>query len=420
MDLRFFGLWAVVQSLSAVVKDASGQGCQHLNILNGYSFSDQNHLLYYACDQGFMPVEGSWWATISCQNGNWSSKPQCIADTSCFDPHIVNGIYDKFTFQENNFKLRVKCKSGYEDKNKLAIAHCSSGNWLTLPVCEKDEESCGPPPQIPNAVIINQVYEDIFPQEAKVQYVCRTGFELETRSKNTTICSYQQWDPLPSCRKKQINQDGVPQVTSIPTGSDDNDQHMSTAGNKPTVHDGAKDASAPTGSDDSHQQMFTHVDKCGSPPTVNNADFEVDPGQMFVTYQCNYWYKLNGNSIVRCLNNQWTPPPTCKVDFCELDTCKYRDLVNTGNIYIKAGTAMKLSCSGTIHGRLHRLCAMKTRNCICLHVVGRQPITCASVVTHEYITKKPRLKISNNKKINLDGHLIYVTKTCLNDQHCLH
>lgn len=34
--------------------------------------------LSYGCDEGHKPAVKGWWATSTCQNGEWSPKPQCI------------------------------------------------------------------------------------------------------------------------------------------------------------------------------------------------------------------------------------------------------------------------------------------------------------------------------------------------------
>ncbi|XP_055084361.1 complement factor H-related protein 4-like [Periophthalmus magnuspinnatus] len=324
MDIRCLALWAVVQCLFAAVNVTNIRGCPPLNILNGYFVSDQNSLykdtqLYYACDEGFMPVEGSWWGTLTCQNGQWSSKPGCIENTACFDPKIDNGIYEKATVYLNNTTLRIKCKPGYADKKSHAVAQCENGQWKKLPVCDKQDTSCGPPPRIPNSVIINKEYSDIFPVETEVFYKCQTGFELHMDT-NNSVCSHGQWYPRPSCREKQTHQD--------------------------RTESGGKAAPIPSGSKDIHLQLFTRINRCGHIPQINFGSLTIDEGQMFVSYQCDQWFKLKGNSIVRCFNGQWTQPPTCEVDYCKLDTSKHEHLTNMGNVYIKSGTKMKLHCPG--------------------------------------------------------------------------
>uniref|UniRef100_A0A3B4A3Z9 Sushi domain-containing protein n=1 Tax=Periophthalmus magnuspinnatus TaxID=409849 RepID=A0A3B4A3Z9_9GOBI len=185
-------------------------------------------------------------------------------NTACFDPKIDNGIYEKATVYLNNTTLRIKCKPGYADKKSHAVAQCENGQWKKLPVC--DNTSCGPPPRIPNSVIINKEYSDIFPVETEVFYKCQTGFELHMDT-NNSVCSHGQWYPPPFTSKSILSQ---------------------------------------------HLVMSCPVNRCGHIPQINFGSLTIDEGQMFVSYQCDQWFKLKGNSIVRCFNGQWTQPPTCE------------------------------------------------------------------------------------------------------------
>ncbi|CAL9688938.1 unnamed protein product [Knipowitschia caucasica] len=306
MDIKLLWFWAAVQCLSAV-NAAESQDCLPPDIPNGFFVTEQNAFsdhtqLYYGCDLGFKPVEGDWWGTVVCQNGNWTSVPLCISESSCFDPEIANANYTKFPFVKDGFKGRIKCNYGYEDKKKNAVALCQNGAWTKIPVCEKIESWCELPTQIPNGVVINQV-QDMFAEEEQVEYACQRGYELET-SNNKATCSYGQWISLPSCRKKQ---------------------NAGTPG-------------------DNHGPLFVPIEECPPPPTVQNAEYYADESGMFLTYRCSYWYKLNGSSIVRCMNGQWTHKPTCDVNFCKLETNKYPYLENIGEKFVLSGTQEDLKC----------------------------------------------------------------------------
>ncbi|XP_072296569.1 complement factor H-related protein 2-like [Eucyclogobius newberryi] len=196
MDLRLLGLLAVVQCLSAVEN-----GCPPPIVADGYFVSEQNDFpddiqLSYACNTGFKPATIGWWATITCQNGKWSSAPLCINETSCFVPQIPNADWNKMA--EDGDKAWIKCNPGYENKIS-AVACCEKGEWKNLPVCERLDYWCGLPPQIPKAVIINQVYKDMFQEQDEVEYVCQTGFKREGPVK--AKCSTGKWIDLPSCSK---------------------------------------------------------------------------------------------------------------------------------------------------------------------------------------------------------------------------
>ncbi|KAK7944829.1 hypothetical protein WMY93_000557 [Mugilogobius chulae] len=185
MDLRVLRLWAVVLFLSAAVNTAKSQKCDPPNIPHGYAVLEQNTnshdtLLYYGCEQGFVTEEGSWWATVTCHKGQWSSLPECVEESSCFDLEIANANFTKISFVKNKGKERIRCNDGYKDKKQNAMAYCENGKWTKVPVCEKIDSWCGPPPQIPHA--------------------------LSSRDDANATCQYGQWEFLPSCREKPTHQ----------------------------------------------------------------------------------------------------------------------------------------------------------------------------------------------------------------------
>uniref|UniRef100_A0A8C6SCD2 Sushi domain-containing protein n=1 Tax=Neogobius melanostomus TaxID=47308 RepID=A0A8C6SCD2_9GOBI len=284
----------IIHSLCYSVIAAGNQNCSTPVIENGFFIREGDTLshdteLYYSCDEDFKTVEGTWWATVTCQNGNWSSIPEC--DTACFEPEIPNANYTAFQYVKNNEKIRIRCNTGYEDKKNMPMRFVKMDNGQSYPsVKVKMDHWCGPPPQIPNAVIINHGYEEMFQEDAYVEYMCNSNFELETNN-NRANCSYGQWLTLPSCRQKQTNQ--------------------------------GRDPPATTGAVDILPPNFYKI---------------------ILLYKCNYYYKLKGKRIVRCANGHWTQPPTCEANFCKLDTSTYPDLENTGDAFIKSGDQMKLPC----------------------------------------------------------------------------
>lgn len=66
--------------------------------------------------------------------------------------------------------------------------------------------SCGEPPQIPHAVIL-QKYQDLFPEDSEVQYQCEVGYALQGGDNKMSIfCIMGNWSletdsDLPTCSK---------------------------------------------------------------------------------------------------------------------------------------------------------------------------------------------------------------------------
>lgn len=91
--------------------ESAAQPCHAPRLDNGYFVPEQHmyaheSMLTYACDNKHKPVIENWWAKITCQNGNWSHKPQCIG--KCFI-NIAPGL------SEGCLKLH----SGYENLCKV-------------------------------------------------------------------------------------------------------------------------------------------------------------------------------------------------------------------------------------------------------------------------------------------------------------
>ena len=62
--------------------------------------------------------------------------------------------------------------------------------------------ACSEPPQIPHAVIIRQRYQEIFPEDAEVQYECEHGYTVEGDDSSKSIfCMAGNWTAVPTCSK---------------------------------------------------------------------------------------------------------------------------------------------------------------------------------------------------------------------------
>lgn len=70
-----------------ILARSAAQPCLAPTLNGGYFVPEQETYshetqLSYACDNGSKPAADGWWATSTCQNGEWSDKPQCIG--KCF------------------------------------------------------------------------------------------------------------------------------------------------------------------------------------------------------------------------------------------------------------------------------------------------------------------------------------------------
>lgn len=64
---------------------------------------------------------------------------------------------------------------------------------------------------------------------------------------------------------------------------------------------------------------YIHLDpqeKCGPPPAIDNGDITSMPLKKYVPgsqieYQCQSYYKLQGNRYIVCRKGEWSTPPNC-------------------------------------------------------------------------------------------------------------
>ncbi|XP_068605049.1 complement factor H-related protein 5-like [Brachionichthys hirsutus] len=91
---------------------------------------------------------------------------------------------------------------------------------------------------------------------------------------------------------------------------------------------------------------------CGSKPVVANGDV-VAAGHRYIMYQCNIYYKMMGPEAVACHGDgTWTNIPTCKEDFCTLDTNAKPQLEDVGVSYLRNGEIGIYKClSAGSHSR---------------------------------------------------------------------
>ncbi|KAE8291188.1 Complement factor H-related protein 5 [Larimichthys crocea] len=306
--------------------ESAAQPCHAPRLDNGYFVPEQHmyaheSMLTYACDNKHKPVMENWWAKITCQNGNWSHKPQCIDQKACFAPTIPNANYTKNQdgWYEEGYKIRITCDTGYEFKNNDATAVCTNGTWSSVPVCEKSTLACGEPPQIPHAVII-QGYQEVFAVDSEVQYKCKDGYTMgEAKNKKSIICISGNWTEGPTCRP------------STNSGLNDRKPPFAT---RPSTNSGLNDS----------KPSFTTIDQCGSPPNVLDG-LVVEESLRSLTYKCNSYYKLIGPDTVVCYSDgTWSEVPTCADRFCSVNTDKDPKLIPNGVTYIKYGDTVELEC----------------------------------------------------------------------------
>ncbi|XP_010732054.3 complement factor H isoform X2 [Larimichthys crocea] len=351
MYLRYLGFVLLVWFAGALHAQSAAQPCHAPRLDNGYFVPEQHmyaheSMLTYACDNKHKPVIENWWAKITCQNGNWSHKPQCIDEKACFAPTIPNANYTKNQdgWYEEGYKIRITCDTGYEPKNNDATAICTNGTWSSVPVCEKSIFACGEPPQFPHAVIIHH-YQEVFAVDSEVQYECEDGYTVEgAENKKSILCISGVWTEGPTCSRE----------TEAGTGSTvegtDRETRPSTRGTSdsgtPSTGGGSSTSSFLNGRDST--PLMTTVNNCGAYPVVPNS-VAVKESEYILKYQCNNYYKHDGPETVMCHSDgSWSELPVCKEAFCTLNPGRYvRSYVKLSAVeYIPEGETKQFPCIG--------------------------------------------------------------------------
>ncbi|XP_076000765.1 complement factor H-like isoform X3 [Genypterus blacodes] len=340
--MSFRGLsFVLLICFAGVLQAQYSSPCPPPNLVDGFLALDQvsyahRTKLTYACEGGKKPAVEGWWATITCENGEWSHKPECIDENACLPPDIPNAKYKRNVIgrYNNGEKILITCDDGYAHQSPDAAAQCNNGTWLSVPVCEKSIDACVAPPKIPHAVVIHQRFQNVFADGSKVWYDCKYGYvTVGTIAQQSLSCSAGQWSEHQPCKPK-------PPVTVGAASGSGSTPGTGHSVRPPTVEDGGANAhgrptaggaggrptgggagttgrepSRPGGSGTPGGSSL--VSRCGDRPLVPNGDV-VEETETYLRYQCAAFYKLEGPDRVMCHSHgTWSQLPSCTVErFC--------------------------------------------------------------------------------------------------------
>ncbi|XP_052500473.1 sushi, von Willebrand factor type A, EGF and pentraxin domain-containing protein 1 [Budorcas taxicolor] len=269
------------------------------------------------CFKGFQLLGLS---EITCEaDGQWSSDfPRCEHPSCGSPPTIPNAfIIERSSLDEN--VITYTCKPGYVIQGSSDLICTEKGMWSQpYPVCEP--LSCGPPPSVSNAVVTGEAYT----YESQVKLRCLEGYMMDTEIDTFTCQKDGRWFPeLISCSPKKCP---LPtNVTHILVHGDDfsvNTQ-VSVSCAEGYTYEGVNISTCqldgtwePPFSDESCSPI-----SCGKPESpehgfVFGSEYNFEST---ITYHCETGYELEGNRERVCQENgQWTGEVvTCKKIMCE-------------------------------------------------------------------------------------------------------
>ncbi|XP_034467069.1 complement factor H-related protein 1-like [Hippoglossus hippoglossus] len=211
MCSRYLGFILLVWFPGALHAQSAALHCPAPSLVRGYFFPvketySHDSKLTYACRNTHKPAVQGWWAESVCQHGTWSHTPRCIEEQACIPPTIANAKYTEASegWYEEGHIIRITCDKGYEHKDNIATAKCINGTWSSLPMCEISIKTCRAPPKIAHAVIVDQGYQELFPEDTEVKYECEDGYSIEGSHNYTLFCLAGTWTEGPMCSKWTI------------------------------------------------------------------------------------------------------------------------------------------------------------------------------------------------------------------------
>ncbi|XP_053326364.1 complement factor H-related protein 1-like isoform X2 [Spea bombifrons] len=210
--------------------------------------------MQYECDDGYVSPKKTIVDTLECLSSGWSSVLQC-AEIEC-TVHQKAGFSNKRTSYKNGEVESFSCDDGLKLYGS-EVSQCYYYGWdPPLPICEDKKDQCPPVPQPNNTE--KSPFKQSYSRGDKVQIKCLPNFRLH--GPEWVFCKDGRWTSPPQC--VWINQN------------------------------------------------------CPAPPRVLNGEAKTEirnqyPPGSSVEYQCQQYYKPQGNRKIVCQNGQWSDPPVC-------------------------------------------------------------------------------------------------------------
>ncbi|KAL6073203.1 hypothetical protein STEG23_031591, partial [Scotinomys teguina] len=269
--------------------------------------------------------------SVVCISGRWTQLPKCVAtDTleKCKAPRLtaVGANLPKKREFNHNFRLSYKCRG----KQHYEHATCVNGRWDPEPTCTKvEKESCPPPPQIPNAQMMETTVK--YWEGDKVSVLCQDNYI--TQDTEAMLCRDGRWQSLPRCIAKipcyqppEIDHGSI-QLPSL------SEERRDTAETRSYEHGTTLNYVCDDGFRMAEEHGVTcDMGKwsapprcvglpCGPPPSVHHGivSHELDSYKYGeeVTYSCSEGFGIDGPAFITCGGGKWSQPPACIRTDCD-------------------------------------------------------------------------------------------------------
>uniref|UniRef100_A0A8C3N918 Sushi, von Willebrand factor type A, EGF and pentraxin domain-containing protein 1 n=1 Tax=Geospiza parvula TaxID=87175 RepID=A0A8C3N918_GEOPR len=272
---------------------------------------------------------------VTCEAaGKWSSGFPGCGQISCGAPPIIPNTFINGSSSEDENTIIYTCLTGFVMKGGPELTCVETGVWKKpYPSCEL--LSCGPPPSIPNAEVLGNIYTYgtsrllalylWFPSASglclsgQVFMLCCRCLEGYTMATEVDICTCQedgQWSPQRiSCGPPDMIENGSVQGEEFLFGSEvfyscDPGFELQGPSRRICHVDRKWSPSAPT----------CIQTRCKIPVSLLNgkAIYENNTVGSTVTYLCERGYSLEGEPAAECTRDgRWSNPlPLCKPNPC--------------------------------------------------------------------------------------------------------
>ncbi|XP_005079951.1 C4b-binding protein alpha chain [Mesocricetus auratus] len=190
---------------------------------------------------------------------------------------------------------------------------------------------CGPPPDLPGALLVSETNQTDFESKTVLKYSCRPGYSRASSSQTVYCTSWGNWHITISCVKKSCRNPGDLQNGQVEVKTD------FSLGSQ--IEFSCSEGYVLIGSSTSYCEIQSkgvawsdplpecEIVKCASPPDISNGkhiggDEDIYTYGSSVTYRCDPNFSLLGSPSITCtvVNKTvgvWSPsPPTCEKISC--------------------------------------------------------------------------------------------------------
>ncbi|XP_033872188.3 coagulation factor XIII B chain-like isoform X1 [Acipenser ruthenus] len=291
MKMKGFVWILALLNFAATVTHGTTTPCSKPDIPKGYFYPDKElygtgDQIFYACETGYQTIKGQWWDTMECTPTGWSAIGYC-AEVPCDVPPqvkdgvVIAGIKKYYTGDE----VEYKCRNAFIIEGPSKVV-CENGKWTTPPVCVLAIFRRCEPLKIDNGYRVPE--KSTYDPNESVELGCYPPYELKGQRKIT--CENGHWTETPQCQR--------------------------------------------------------NGGTCGPPPTVEDGIIiKRNEGSKSVTYECQRYYVLEGDSTIRCHSGKWSDAPTC-IGPCIInkEQLKEKKLRDPQTIYLEHGKSHKFVC----------------------------------------------------------------------------